>query len=235
MSQYNLKVSPREMTGKEANGRLRRSGEIPAVAYGHKEEPVKLQLNAKELRDLMAHGHGRGLLNLQQEGAPSLPVIIKSVTRNPKTHNVESVDFLRVSMNEKVTANVPIVLEGTPDAVRVEGGILVQAMQSLEVTAFPQDIPEHINVDVTGLVFNGAPIHVREIVLPANVVAVTDGEEAVAVVNPPDVEPIVEVSMTAEEIAEAESADVNPMVNSEAGKEDVTTGDKSDTGEKPGK
>ena len=234
MSSYELKVSAREATGKEANGRLRRTGFIPAIAYGHKEEPVKLQLNAKELRDLMAHGHGRGLLTLKSD-APDLPVVIKSMTRNPKTHNVESVDFLRVALNEKITASIPLVLEGEPDGVRIDGGILVQAMMSLEVSAFPQDLPEHITVDVTGLVFNGAPIHVREIVLPSNVEAVTDGEEPVAVVNPPDVEPIVEVSMTAEEIAAAESANVNPMVNSEAGKEDVTTGNKSDTGEKPGK
>lgn len=234
MSSYDLNVSSRTAKGKESNGRLRRSGFIPAVAYGHKEEPVMLQVNAKELRDLMAHGHGRGLLNLKSD-APDAPVIIKSVTRNPKTHNVESVDFLRVALNEKITASIPIVLEGEPEGVRVEGGVLVQALLSLQVSAFPQDLPEHITVDVSGLVFNGAPIHVSEISLPANVEAVTDGAEAVAVVNPPDVEPIVEETMTAEEIAEAEAAETNPMVNSEAGKEDVTTGDKSDTGEKPGK
>ena len=234
MSSYDLNVSSRTAKGKESNGRLRRSGFIPAVAYGHKEEPVMLQVNAKELRDLMAHGHGRGLLNLKSD-APDAPVIIKSVTRNPKTHNVESVDFLRVALNEKITASIPIVLEGEPEGVRVDGGILVQALQSLQVSAFPQDLPEHITVDVSGLVFNGAPIHVKEITLPANVEAITDGDESVAVVNPPDVEPIVEETMTAEEIAEAEAAETNPMVNSEAGKEDVTTGDKSDTGEKPGK
>jgi large subunit ribosomal protein L25 len=113
--------------------------------------------------------------------------------------------------------------------------VLVQALQSREVSAFPQDIPDHITVDVTGLVFNGAPIHVKEISIPSNIEIVTDGEEAVAVVNPPTVEPIVEEPVTAEQIAEAEAAGVNPQMNSEQGKEDVTTGNRSDTGEKPGK
>jgi large subunit ribosomal protein L25 len=140
-----------------------------------------------------------------------------------------------VSRNEKVTSTVPIVLEGEPDSVRIEGGVLVQALQSVEVSAFPQDIPDHITVDVTGLVFNGAPIHVKEISIPSNIEIVTDGEEAVAVVNPPTVEPIVEEPVTAEQIAEAEAAGVNPQMNSEQGKEDVTTGNRSDTGEKPGK
>lgn len=235
MSSFDLNVATRDTTGKEEAGRMRRLGRVPAVAYGHGETPVKLSLNAKELRDLLAHGHGHGLLNLKTEGQPDTPVILKSVHRHPATHAPYSVDFQRVALNEKITASVPILLEGEPVGVKVDGGILVQALMHIEVSAFPQDLPEHISVDVSNLIFDGAPIHVREIAVPDKIEFVTDGETPVAVVNPPDVEPIVEVTMTAEQIAEAETAGVNPMKNSEAGKEDKTTGDKSDTGEKPGK
>ena len=235
MASFDLQVATRDTTGKGEAGRMRRTGRVPAVAYGHGETPVKLSLNAKELRDLLAHGHGHGLLNLKTEGQPDTPVIIKSVHRHPATHAPYSVDFLRVALNEKIAATIPIVLEGEAVGVKVEGGILVQALQALEIKAFPQDLPEHITVDVSHLEFNGAPLHVSEIVVPANIEVVTDGETPVAVVNPPDVEPIVEETMTAEQIAEAESAGVNPEMNSEQGKEDVTTGNKSDTGEKPGK
>ncbi len=235
MSSFDLNVATRDTTGKEEAGRMRRLGRVPAVAYGLNIAPVTLSLNAKELRDLLAHGHGRGLLNLKIEGQPSVSAIIKSVHRHPATHAAYSVDFQRVSLSEKITASVPIVLEGEPVGVKVDGGILVQALMHIEVSALPQDLPENITVDVSELVYDGAPIHVREIAVPDKIEFVTDGETPVAVVNPPDVEPIVEATMTAEQIAESEAADVNPMVNSEQGKEDKTTGDKSDTGEKPGK
>lgn len=235
MASHDLNVMSRETTGKEEAGRMRRTGHVPAVAYGHKETPVKLAVNTKEFSDLLKHGGAHGLLTLKQQGGTDVPVVIKSIARHPATHAIYAIDFLRVSLNEKIHATVPIHLEGESDGVRIEGGVLVQALHELSVEAFPQDIPEHITVDISGLEFNGAPIHVREIVMPQGVIALTDGEEAVAVVNAPDVEPIVEETMTAEQIAEAEAADVNPEVNSEAGKEDKTTGNKSDTGEKPGK
>jgi large subunit ribosomal protein L25 len=101
MSSHDLKVSTRDTVGKEAAKRMRREGMVPAVAYGHKEEPVKLALNAKELRDLLAHGGGRGLLNLKYEGRADESVIIKSLQRHPRTHAVSSVDFpARVAQRE---------------------------------------------------------------------------------------------------------------------------------------
>ena len=235
MASQDLNVMSRETTGKEEAGRMRRAGRVPAVLYGHGEEPRKLSVNDKEMRDLMAHGHSRGLLNLKAEGGKAMPAIIKSVQRHPATHALTSIDFINVSLRETVQATVPIVLEGEPIGVTQDDGILVQAMHELLIESLPQNLPENISVDVSGLEFQGAPIHVREMTMPEGVTAITDGDEPVAVVNAPDVEPIVEEPMTAEEIEAAEAEGVNPMMNSEEGKEDVTTGDKSDTGEKPGK
>ena len=201
MASHDLKVSIRHETGTAAARKLRRAGSIPAVAYGHKEEPVKLTLNAREIRDILAHGGSHGLLTLKFEGssAPDLPVIIKALQRNPVHHTVDAIDFLRVSLDEEVTVTVPIVLEGEPIGVKQDGGILVQALHELQITAKPQALPEHIVVDVSALEFNGAPILVSEVALPSGVQVVTDGSEAIAVVNPPDVEPEVE-----EETAEGE-------------------------------
>lgn len=235
MSSFDLNVLSRETTGKEAAGRMRRAGQVPCVIYGHGEEPKKLSVNAKEMRDLISHGHSHGLLNLKIEGSASMPAIIKSIQRHPATRALTTIDFLNVSLRETVQASVPLVLEGEPVGVRVDGGVLVHALHELLIEALPQDLPEHITIDVSNLEFNGAPIHVKEIAMPQGVTAITDGEEPVAVVNAPDVEPIVEETMTAEQIEEAEGEGVNPMRNSEEGKEDVTTGNKSDTGEKPGK
>jgi large subunit ribosomal protein L25 len=93
VSSHDLRVTSRETTGKEAAKRLRRAGSVPAVAYGHKEEPVKLAVNAKELRDLLAHGGSHSLLTLKQEGGADVPVIIKSMQRHPVSHVVTSSIF----------------------------------------------------------------------------------------------------------------------------------------------
>jgi large subunit ribosomal protein L25 len=217
VASHDLKVSIRRETGSSAARRLRRAGSIPAVAYGHKEEPVKLALNAREIRDILAHGGSHGLLTLKFEGgsAPDLPVIIKSLQRNPVHHTVDAVDFLRVSLDEEVTVTVPIVLEGEPVGVKQDGGILVQALHELQITAKPQALPEHIVVDVSALEFNGAPILVSEVALPPGVQAVTDGGEAIAVVNPPDVEPE----------AEAPEEGAEPEIVGEAGEESTEEGE----------
>jgi len=204
MATHELTVGSRTETGKAAAKRLRRAGMVPAVAYGHKEEPVKLTVNAKQLRDLLNHHAARGLLTLKYEdgSAPDLPVIIKEMQRHPVKHSVNAVDFLRVSLDEEVTASVPIVLIGEPIGVKQDGGVLVQALHALEITALPQNLPEQIEVDVSGLEFEGAPIHVSEMTLPAGVTVVTSGEEPVAVVNAMEVEEVAEVAPT-EEGAEA--------------------------------
>ena len=206
MASHELKVSARTETGKAAAKRMRRIGLVPAVAYGHKEEPVKITLNAKELRDLLAHHAGHGLLTLQYDDAtPDVPVIIKSLQRNHVKHTMYSVDFLRVSMDEEVTITVPIVLEGEPVGVKMDGGVLVQAMHDIQVSALPANLPEQITVDVSELILNGPPIHVREITMPAGVKAITDGDESIAVVNPPTVE--VEEPTETEEGVEGEATE----------------------------
>src|SRR5687768_14527828 len=121
LASHELKVSARAETGKAAAKRMRRIGLVPAVAYGHKEEPVKITVNAKELRDLLAHHAGHGLLTLKYDDAtPDVPVIIKSLQKNHVKHTVNAVDFLRVSLDEEVTVTVPIVLEGEPTGVTMD-------------------------------------------------------------------------------------------------------------------
>ena len=234
MSSNELKIQSRDVSGKAAAKKLRASGIVPAVVYGRKEEPIKVAINAKELRDLVAHHGTHGMLVLKSEDSsiPDAPVIIKALQRHPFKQTVNSVDFLRVSLSEPVTATVTLILEGEPVGV-IDGGVLTQAIHELQISALPQNLPEHINVDVSGLIMDGPPLHVRELVLPEGVTALTDGEEAVAVVNHPRVEPIEEEPMTAEQIAEAEAEGVNPQANSEQDTES-RSGNKSDTGEKPG-
>jgi len=203
MSSYDLNAQKRTGTGKSEAKRLRAEGHVPCVAYGRKDEPVLLSIGARELRDLIAHHHSHGLLNLKFGDGGSLPVIVKSIQRHPVSHKPQSVDFMRVSLTEEVEATLPIVLTGESAGVR-EGGILVQALHEIHIKALPGDLPESIEVDISGLVLNGPPIHVSEITLPHGVTAVTAGEEGIAVVNPPDREPEPEVEAVDESEVPAE-------------------------------
>lgn len=230
MSTHELKVTSREADGKGAAKQLRREGQVPAVVYGHKETPVTLALDAHELTLLLMHGGAHGLLMLKEEGRPDMPVVIKALQKHPYKPKMNSVDFLRVSLDEDITSMVPIVLSGEAVGVRVDGGVLVQALHELEVTARPQNIPDHITVDISHLEFDGAPIHVNEITMPEGVVVVTDGETPIAVVNPPEPE---EVDETLEAEAEVD-ADAVPAEHG-AATTGGEAGDDSRSGTRDGK
>ena len=221
MSSYHLKVTSRNVKGKETSKQMRAMGDVPGVIYGHKEEPVKIAVNARELRDMIAHGGQRGLLVLEEEGGVNETAILKSVHRHPAKNYPYSVDFQRVSRDETIHTVVPIVLVGETDAVRVEGGIMVQAQLDIEISSRPGDIPDHIEADISRLEVNGAPILVSDLSMPNGVVAITDGETPVAVVNPPVAE---EVEPLTPEEAEAEAAAADE-VPSEHGSD----GESSDT------
>lgn len=203
MSSHDLNVVVREEKGKSVSRRLRYAGRLPAVVYGRNEEPVKLSVDAKEFRDFLAHHGSHGLFSLNTEDGSKTPAIIKALQRHPFKNTVQTVDFLRVSLSEKVNAVVPVVLEGEAVGVKVDGGILVQSLHEIEISALPQDLPEAVHVDVSGLEFNGAPILVSEIAFPKGISPVTAGEEVVAVVNAPAVEAATEESTEAEAGAEA--------------------------------
>lgn len=208
MSSYDLKAQKRTAAGKGAAKKLRASGRVPGVAYGKSDEPQTVSIDAHDLWDVTAHHHSHGLLNLKFEDGSTLPVIIKSIQRHPVSHKATSIDFLRVNLNEAVEATVPVTLTGESQSMKDNEGILVQSLHEIHVKALPGDLPEAIEVDISGLEFNGAPIHVNEVTMPKGVTAVTDGETPIAVVNPPAVEPEPEVEeVDASEVPATEQGD----------------------------
>jgi large subunit ribosomal protein L25 len=236
MSSVHLKVSSRAGLGKEESKRLRATGRVPGVIYGHKEAPVTIAVDAHEMGLLLNHGAKRAMIVLHEEGGVNETAIIKEVVRHPYKGTLQSIDFLRVGRNEKVAMTVPIQLEGTPDSVRIEGGILVQSLLELHIEARPVDVPDHITVDVSGLVFNGAPIHVSELKLPQGVVATNAPDTAVAVVNPPTVEEVeAETPLSSEEAdAQAEAGEAVPAEHG-AATTGGEAGDDSRSGTRDGK
>jgi large subunit ribosomal protein L25 len=183
MSQKDLTVESRSVRGKVAARQMRRAGKLPAVIYGHGETPVSVSVDAKEFSDLISHSGVHVMLNLK--GAANESAVIKKIERHPVKGIPATVDFQRVSLNERIHAKVAIVLENEPHDVKTGDGLLVQSLHEIDIEALPAEMPEQITIDISHLVLDGPAIHISEITVPAGIIVLTPGDEAIAAVNKP--------------------------------------------------
>lgn len=153
------------------------------MLYGHGQEPISLSVGAKEFSDLISHHGTHMLLNLT--GATGETAIIKKIERHPVKGIPATIDFLRVSANERISVKIPLHLTGEALDVRSGAGLLVQSLHEIEISVLPAEVPNHIEVDISGLVLNGPAIHISEITLPKGVELLSDAESAIAAINPP--------------------------------------------------
>ena len=190
-----LKSQKREILGKKVNA-LRREGMIPAELYGHGVENVHLAVAAKDFDKVYAEAGENTVVSLSFNGSPRM-VMIHGVQTDPVKAKVIAVDFHEVKMDEAITAAVPLEFVGESPAVKDLGGVLIKAMDEIEVEAFPQDIPSEITIDLSKLANLGDSIYVKD--LPT-------GAKYEYKVEPNTV--VVTVSEPAEE--EAPAAEVTP-------------------------
>jgi large subunit ribosomal protein L25 len=174
MEQRVLNVELREKTGKGICRQLRAQELIPGVVYGKGMEPVSVTVNPKELAAAIA---GEGGLNhlITLKGGGTLDgntTIVADLLKDPIKGAVRHVDLHKVSLTEKVRVEVAVSLVGTAAGVK-DGGLLDFAMHAVEVECLPNQIPEHIDVDVTELTI-GHSIHVGDLKLPAGVKVLGD-------------------------------------------------------------
>jgi large subunit ribosomal protein L25 len=189
MAQMELSVERRERVGKNESRRLRRQGQIPAVLYGEKKDPVSLAVDASALQRIL-HGE-KGMntvfeLSLAGTGR-SRPAMVKEFQVCPITERLMHADFIRIVADQEVTIEVGIELAGTPEGVKNEGGVLEFAQRSISVRCLPGDIPASLRADVSGLHLDQV-LHVSDLVLPAGVTAVTDVHATICSVHRPRVE-----------------------------------------------
>jgi large subunit ribosomal protein L25 len=189
MATATLSASPRTGTGKGAARTLRQSGQIPAVIYGHARQAQSLALNAREFDRLLEHVTASTVIELTLDGRTSR-TLIREIQRHPFKRDVLHVDFQELVAGEKVTVEVPLTYVGTPAGVR-DGGILDQIKHELTVEADPTVLPEHFEVDVSGLTI-GHALYVRDIHVPEGVSVQDDPDSPVALVAAPRAETPVE-------------------------------------------
>jgi large subunit ribosomal protein L25 len=179
MERRELTVELRSKTGKGISRRLRAQGLIPGVVYGKGMEAVPVSLNPRELNAAIAgEGGQNNLLTLKgAEGLDGNVVIVADLLRDPLKRKAMHVDLHKINLTEKIKVEVPINLVGTSAGV-IAGGLLDFAKHVLEVECLPTQIPEHIDVDVTGLNINHS-IHVGDLIIPAGVKVLDDPRAAV--------------------------------------------------------
>jgi large subunit ribosomal protein L25 len=175
--QVKLKVEPRTETGRSAARRLKARGIVPAVVYGGKEKSQPLQVSARDINAMLSHASGENILvELEIAGQKaSRTALLQEVQHSPVGGDVLHVDFHAISMDEKIQADVPLEALGLATGVKNFGGLLEQNLRVLPIECLPRDLPDKITVDVSALNI-GDSIHVRDIKLPAGVVAKVQAE-----------------------------------------------------------
>lgn len=185
MEKVSITVNQRDEKGKGPARRLRMKKMVPAVVYSD-DVNISLTIPPASLKILHSiHFSESAIITMKiigADGEKSFPVLIKDVQFNPLDETIAHIDFLKVSLKEKIKVPIPIILKGEAKGVKDEEGVLTQILRELEVEGLPADIPDQVTVDVTELTI-GRSIHVKDIQLPANVRIVTDINETIVTVG----------------------------------------------------
>jgi len=201
-----LQATPRTATGRQVRA-LRRSGLLPAVIYGHNVGPISISLEGREAGRVLGRLSSSSLITIDLEGK-EYPSLVREKQQNHIKRTLIHVDFMVVSLTEKIRANVGIVLTGDSPAVKDFNAMLINGLSELEVEAFPQDLPKSIVVDISALVKIGDGIHVRDIVLSDKVQVLDTPDEMIVLATAPAKEEVEEVvtpeAAVVEEAAEPE-------------------------------
>jgi large subunit ribosomal protein L25 len=152
----------------------------------------------------------------------SRPVVIQKVQRHPLTSKVLHAEFYQVSLRQRMRADVPLIIVGASEGVDTYNGVLVKAIETVQVEALPLDLPSHIDVDITPLANLEDTLHVSDITVPEGVTLLTDPEVVIVKVATPRVSLELEEAEAAAEGAEAAAAE------GEAGEEGESESEKSD-------
>src|SRR5437588_5810406 len=175
--QVKLKAEPRTEIGRSAARRLKLRGIVPAVVYGGKEKSQPLQVSSRDINRMLSHASGENILVELEIAGQKAPrtALLQEVQHSPVGGDILHVDFHAISMDEKITADVPLEPLGLATGVKNFGGLLEQNLRALAIECLPKDLPDKITVDVSALNI-GDSIHVRDIKFPTGVVAKVQGD-----------------------------------------------------------
>jgi large subunit ribosomal protein L25 len=169
---FEINASQRKVQGTGASRRLRRAGRVPGIVYGGDKGALNIELDHKELlRNLHNEKFHASILTLNVDGGAE-QVLLRAFNMHPVKSAVQHVDFQRVSKDKKIHMAVPLhfVNAEISPGVKAQAGVVTHVLNELDVSCFPDDLPEFIEVDLAQITV-GSSVHARELVLPKGVEA----------------------------------------------------------------
>lgn len=176
-----LEAQPRAITGKKVS-QLRRSGLVPVVVYGPKNEPKNLQIEYRPLQLALMNAGGTHLIDIKSDGG-SMTVLARDVQRDILRGDILHVDFFAVDLKAKINIDVPIHFVGESPAVAARKGILLTGPAMLSIDTLPSHLIDEVEVDLSSLLEVGDAIHVRDLKLGEDITVLNDPDEMIARVS----------------------------------------------------
>ncbi len=228
MEKVVLKATKRDISGKQVNA-LRRAGKLPAVIYGRRTDPVSITLDAHDAGLALGKVGSSSLITIDVDG-PEYPALVRERQRDYIKNRLIHVDFLAVSLTEKIRAEVRIELTGLSLAVKDSDAVLVTGLHTLSVECLPADLPDHLTVDIAPLAKVGDSIHVRDVSLGDKVQILDDPDEMIVNATYAKVEVEAAPAAAAEGAVAPEAEAAEPELAVERGKkeEEVPEGEEKE-------
>ncbi len=233
MEAFELNAEKRTSKGSAESRRLRKTGRVPAIVYGGKDEPMMLSF---EHNDLDHHLHNEAfyshIIKIRVAGGDTEEAVLRDLQRHPAKPFIQHADFLRVVAGEALRMNVPLHFIGEEDCpgVKDEDGVIQHNMNDVEIECLPRNLPEYIEVDVSSLHLHEA-VHLSELTMP-------EGVEIVELMNAEEDAPdrtvvSVQVPRAAIELEaeDAEAAEAEAYPADEAEADEASSEDESDSGD----
>ena len=199
-------AEPRTGRGKNEARRLRMTGSTPAVVYGVGQETFAVAVNPKEVSKILRSKTGHNtIFTLAIKGGENTPVMIVDWQKDPVKDNLLHVDLKRIDLTVRLVVKVPVHTIGEPEGVKIQGGLHEIVTREIEVECLPNEIPDDLSVDVSGLSI-GQSIRAGDVVLPGSVKLVSPADAVISHI----------VTMRAEEVvAPVAGAEVAPAAAAE--------------------
>jgi large subunit ribosomal protein L25 len=178
-----LSIETREKLGTTGAAALRRHGKIPAVVYGHGTAAQNIAIDARAFNDILHHGGRNSIITLTDGGKKGETALVRELQIDPVSRRIIHADLLRVSADEAVTVELPVVTVGAARGVRESGGVMDVLNHTLEIEGPANRIPEHLEVDVTELGIH-EHINAGDVKLPNGFTMVTPSDTVVVAIEP---------------------------------------------------
>jgi len=221
MEKVVLQATKRDVIGKQVKA-LRRAGKLPAVIYGRHTDPINVNLDARSASVVLAKATASSLVTIDVEGTEHL-ALVREKQRDYIKNTLLHVDFLAVSLTEKLRTKVAIHFVGVSLAVKDFNAVLVHNLEELEVECLPADLPERIDVDISSMLKPGEGIRVHEVHVSDKVRLLADPDTMVVVATFAKVE---EEAVAGAVAAGATATATEPEIAVERGKKEEAADDK---------